>query len=214
MRLARLRRSSSSARSGRRSPRAATAAGASLLEALVVVALVGLVVMPAVPSFAAWRQRQRLDSALRHLAQEVARACAFAAASGRTHGVRFEASAVDLGWALAADGDGDGLTTADLEDGTDPAVVATERLTLRFPGLLPGRPAGVPTVAGGAADRDGMAFGGAAAVSCSADGGARSGTLYLRSERGDAAALRVYGPSARLTLWWWDTTVGRWVRAG
>jgi len=184
------------------------------VEALVVVALIGVMVLPAVPSFVAWRQRQRLDAALRHLAEEIARACAFAAASGRTHGVRFDASAAELGWVLVADGDGDGLTSADLDDGTDPAIRATASLTRRFPGLLPGRPPGVPTVAGGAADRHGMAFGSATAVSCSADGGARSGTLYLRSGRGDGAALRVYGPSARLTLWWWDATAGRWVRAG
>lgn len=209
-----MRRSSVAARSGRRSPRAATAAGASLVEALVVVALIGIVVLPAVPSFVAWRQRQRLDAAVRHLAQEIARACAFAAASGRTHGVLFDASAVDLRWALAVDGDGDGLTSADLDDGTDPAIAAPQRLSRRFPGLLPGRPPGVPTVAGGAADRDGMAFGGATAVSCSADGGARAGTLYLHSGWRHAAALRVYGPTARLTLWWWDAAAGRWIRAG
>ncbi len=79
-----------------------------------------------------------------------------------------------------------------------------------FPGVEGGRPPAVPTVLGGAADRDGLAFGGSKVVSCAPTGGARSGTLYLRSSSGDAAALRIYGPTGRITLWWWNESLADW----
>jgi type II secretory pathway pseudopilin PulG len=182
------------------------------LEALVVIALIGIVALYTVPGFVTWRQRQQLEGALRHLTQEVTRACSFAAASGRTHAVRFHPAAADLRWELVADGDGDGVSIADIDIGVDAPIESTARLAARFPGVLPGRPAGVPTVAGGAAGTDGVAFGSAALVSCAADGGARSGTRYLRSQGADAGALRVYGPTARLSRWWWNGATRSWTR--
>lgn len=186
--------------------------GTSVLEALVVVTLLGILVLYAAPGFGAWRQRTLLEAAVRHLSHEVGRACAFAAASGRTHGLLLDADAADLRWVLIADGDGDGISAADVGGGVDAAVAAEGRLRTGFAGILPDRPTGVPTVAGGAAGRHGVAFGSFPVVSCAAGGGARAGTVYLRSARGDAAALRVYGPTARLSLWWWKAGGGAWTR--
>jgi type II secretory pathway pseudopilin PulG len=182
------------------------------VEILVVLAMLGIVALQAAPGFVAWRQRQRLDAAVREAGLQLGRACALAAASGRTHAVQFEAGGNDLGWVLVADGDGDGVSAADVAAGVDAPIDAAVRLSVAFPGVTPGRPAGVPTVAGGAADTHGLAFGGAGTVSCSAEGGARSGTLYLSAAGRQAAALRVYGPTARLSLWWWESPPGAWLR--
>jgi len=186
--------------------------GTSLVETLVVLALVGVLAMQAAPGFVVWRQQQQLEGAIRHLALEMARVCARAVASGRTHALRFDASGEELRWVAAVDGDGDGVSVADLDAGVDATLGAEASLGRSFPGVLPGRPPGVPTVAGGAADRNGLAFGRSPVVSCSATGGARSGTLYLRSVAGNAAALRVYGPTARLSLWWWEGDKSAWHR--
>lgn len=206
--MARLRGVSVAARSGRRPP----CAGVSVLEILVTLALLGGAALQAAPAFVSWRQRQRLDAAVRAAGQQISRACALAAASGRTHAVHFTPAGADLAWVLVADGDGDGVTAADIAAGIDAPIDAVARLATGFPGVVPGRPAGVPTVSGGAADQQGLAFGGTGTVSCSADGGARSGTLYLRGPQRQAAALRVYGPTARLSLWWWEVASGAWLR--
>jgi len=195
----------------RSSCRGGAVCGTSMIETLVTLALIGIVVQQAAPTLVTWRERQRVEAAGRHLALEIGRACSFAVASGRTHAVAFEPGDDDLRWALAADGDGDGISAADLDSGTDALVDGFKSLRARFPGVEPGRPPGAPPVAGGALDRLGLAFGRTSAVSCSASGGARSGTLYLRSSRGEGVALRVYGPTARLTLWWWDRAGRQWV---
>ncbi len=186
--------------------------GASLVETLVVVALLGILAIHSAPSFVDWRRQQQLEGAIRHLALEIARVCARAVASGRTHALRFDASGEELRWVAAVDGDGDGVSVADLDSGVDVTVGAEASLSRNFPGVLPGRPVGVPTVSGGAADRAGLAFGRSPVVSCSPTGGARSGTLYLRSVSGSAAALRVYGATARLSLWWWEPDSLAWHR--
>lgn len=182
------------------------------MEILVTLALVGILAIHSAPSFVVWRQQQQLEGAVRHLALEIARVCARAVASGRTHAVRFDASGEELLWVAAVDGDGDGVSVADLDAGIDATLGAEVSLGRSFPGVLPGRPAGVPTVAGGAADRSGLAFGRSPVVSCSPTGGARSGTLYLRSAAGSAAALRIYGATARISLWWWEADGLGWHR--
>jgi len=178
---------------------------------IVVVFVIGVLASHQAPGFAAWRDEQRLEAAIRHLAGEVQRACSLAIASGRGHALAFDASARDLGWRAAADEDGDGVGSADLASGRDLWLGPWSRLSGRFPGVEPGRPGGVPTVAGGAVDRDGLAFGRGSLVACGADGGVRSGTLYLRAS-GRGAALRLYGPTGRQSLWWWGSEGGDWAR--
>ncbi len=188
--------------------------GLSLLELLVTLAVLGTVTLYGAPSLVRWRQQQNLEGALRHLALEFHRACGLATASGRTHALRFETGAGQLRWLTLVDGDGDGVGEADFLAGIDVALEAEVDLARRHPGIEAGRPPGVVTLMGGAVDRDGLAFGGGKIVSCTTAMKARSGTLYLRSRFGDAAALRLYGATARLSVWWWDGGIGAWRRAG
>lgn len=181
---------------------------------LVTLTLLGVVTLYGASSLVRWRQQQRLEGALRHLALAVTRTCAWAAASGRTYGLRFENGGGQLRWMTLVDGDGDGVSEADFVVGIDVPVDIQVDLQRRHVGIEAGRPAGVATVLGGAADRDGLAFGGSKIVSCTPAAAARSGTLYLRSHYGDGAALRLYGATARLSSWWWDAGSGAWRRVG
>ena len=187
-------------------------AGASIMEVLVVLVLLAVVLQLAAPSFARWRAQQELEAAVRNIGLALARACAHAVASGRYHGLAFNPDAGALSWHTVADGDGDGISAADVRSGVDWPLDALWVLSAHHPGVRAGRPAGVPPVAGGAPGTGGLAFGRSAIISCSPSSAARSGTLYLRSGRGNAAALRVYGPSARITTWWWDVELLEWVR--
>ncbi len=187
--------------------------GTSLLETLIALTLLGVLAMYGASTMLRWRQQQRLEGALRHLAHAVTRTCALAVASGRIHGLRFVSASGELRWTTLVDGDGDGIGQADFAAGIDVPLDAEVTLGRRHAGIEPGRPPGAPTVLGGAADRGGLAFGPADIVSCTPSGSARSGTLYVRSRRGDGAALRLYGPTARMSLWWWRRTTGVWRRA-
>lgn len=184
--------------------------GTSLLETLTTLAVLGILVFSGAPSFVRWRQQQAVEAAVRHLELLFTRVCAAAVASGRIHAVQFDRDGADLRWVAVVDGDGDGVTRADLAAHVDVPLEAWSSLGMLFPGVEPGRPSAVPTVLGGAADRDGLAFGRSEVVSCAPTGGARSGTLYLRSRNGDAAALRIYGPTGRFTLWWWNGPRAEW----
>ena len=183
--------------------------GPSILETLTALAVLGILVLSGAPSFVRWRQQQAVEAAVRHLELLFTRVCAAAVASGRTHAVQFDPDGADLRWVAVVDGDG--VTRADLAAHVDVPLEAWSSLGMLFPGGEPGRPSAVPTVLGGAADRHGLAFGRSEVVSCApTGGGAHSGTLYLRSRSGDAAALRIYGPTGHFTLWWWNGPGAEW----
>lgn len=184
--------------------------GVSLIEMLTALAILAILVLSGAPSFVRWRQQQQVEGAVRHLELLLTRVCAAAVASGRIHAVQFDPDGADLHWVAVVDGDGDGVTSADLAAHVDVALEPWSSLGMLFPGVQGGRPPAVPTVLGGAADRGGLAFGRSEIVSCAPSGGARSGTLYLRSRSGDAAALRIYGATGRITLWWWNGSLGKW----
>ena len=61
-----------------------------MIETLVVMTLLGVLTLFGASPLVRWRQQQRLEGALRHLALAVTRTCASAAATGRTHALRFE----------------------------------------------------------------------------------------------------------------------------
>ena len=188
------------------------AAGTSLLEGLVTLLVLALALGMAVPRLDRWRQRRSLRGLAYEMAIVVSGLRVAAAASGSHRGVWFDASPEDLRWSLVADGDGDGIGTADLRAGIDPVLRGPYRLTIHQPGLLPGLPTGVDPVDGGSPGRYGVAFGRSGIRSLSPDGGVRAGTLYVRNRRGQAMALRFHGPTGRTTMWWREATEPDWRR--
>ena len=186
--------------------------GMSLLELLVALTVLAVAVHFAAMSFVEWKVRTELIGAARNLGLTVTRLCAAAVASGRTHGLLLSSDGEDLVWQTVIDGDGDGVRRADVDSGVDSKLGPALSLRRFYPSVRPGRPAGVPPVGGGAGGVDGLAFGRSPSIVCSPGGGGRAGTLYLRSILDHSAALRVYGPTSRVTLWWWDTEARAWRR--
>ena len=170
-----------------------------------------ILVQLVVPSFVGWRRRTELRGAAQSLALAVQLLRASALATGRSHGIVF-APGDNLSWQAVVDGDGDGVRRDDVVEGVDPAFGATWFLERRFPGLRSGLPPGVPPLRGGSPGRYGVAFGRGAILSCGIDGTTSSGTLYLQDRGGNAAALRLYGPTGRVTLWWRGSADRSWNR--
>lgn len=186
--------------------------GYSLVEAIVGLTLLATLLVTVAPDLRAWRERRRLHGAIGSMGLIAAGTRAAAMATGRGRALAFAAEDDRLAWTLLEDGDGDGVRRRDLAAGDDRALRGPVWLDGLHPGVAPGRPPGVPGVSGSGSGADGVAFGRSSMLSFAPDGAASSGTLYLRSRRGArrAAALRVYGPTGRVSLWWWEADGEGW----
>jgi len=182
----------------------------SLIEVLVALALLLVLVGYVAPGFAEWRSQQQLRGALMALQFSVVKARVASLASGRAHGLAFSLSEGDLLWDTVVDGDGDGIRRSDLTAGTDVPLEPERRLSAWFPGVRPGRPSGVPPLAGGAPGQGGLALGRSRILASAPDGSTTTGTVYLSTDSGYCAALRLYGPTGRDSVWWWDFRRQTW----
>lgn len=186
--------------------------GYGLVEAIVTLTVLATLLVTVAPDLRAWRERRRLQGAIASMGLVVGGTRAAAMATGRGRALAFATADDRLAWTVLEDGDGDGVRRRDLDDGVDRALGGPVWLDGLHPGVAPGRPSGVPGVSGSSSGADGVAFGRSSMLSFAPDGAASSGTLYLRSRRGSgrAAALRVYGLTGRVTLWWWEADGEGW----
>ncbi len=192
--------------------RACRSTGSSIIEAVVVLAVFGIVLQAVAPAFVRWRQARRLEAAAEELVLFAAGLRVAAAAAGTSRGLAIDSTAETVGWTPVADGDGDGLRRADLRAGRDVAIGRRRDLATNYPGVIAGLPPGVRTPNGGVPPTDGVAFGRGDLLSLSPDGTATSGSLYLSNQFGDAVAVRVYGVTARFSIWRRRHTDGVWRR--
>ncbi len=194
------------------SNRACRSTGSSIIEVVVVLAVLGIVVQTVAPAFVRWRQARRLEAAAEELVLFAVGLRTAAAAAGASRGIAIDSRAGEIVWTPVADGDGDGLRRADLRAGRDVALGPPRSVSRNYPGVTAGLPPGVRTPTGGTPPTDGVAFGRGDLLSLSADGTATSGSLYLRNRFGDAVAIRVYGATARFSLWRRRHADGVWHR--
>ena len=126
--------------------------------------------------------------------------------------LRFEASDGDYAVATYADGNRNGVRTREIADGTDPALLAGERLGEHFAGVRFGLGPGVPDLDGvrEVDPSDGVRVGSARILTLSPDGTATSGTLYIRGRRGQYA-VRVLGATARTRMFQYHAGAGAWI---
>lgn len=193
--------------------------GWSLAELLAAMAIAAMVVSLSVPPTFAWARRQRLQGAIRSLAQDLQASRWRALASGRATGLVFIlAPGGDLLWTIYGDGDGDGLRRADMDRGVDYSLGRSRRLSQVAPGVRAGlltstSPVEVPRLppqSGWIANPlDPIKFGASDMASFSPQGSATSGSLYL-TDGHDMAALVINGITGRLRLFRFDLTRRDW----
>jgi prepilin-type N-terminal cleavage/methylation domain-containing protein len=184
--------------------------GFTLVEALVALAILLVMAATAVPAFRAHFADAHVLGAGRQFKSQFRLACSAAVRNAVYTAIRFERRDDGTVWyAVYRDEDGDGVRTADIEDGRDTLVSGPFPLTGGAPGVRVAINTGIPALPPerGMLSGDPVRFGTSDILSFSPFGTATAGTFYLAGDASQAA-VRVTGGSARVRLMVWRG--GRW----
>ena len=185
--------------------------GTSVAELVVAVAIAACIAGTALAAMAGTRDALSAAGAARHLAGRLHQVRAAAVARGVYVALVFRVDSSDLCYFTVVDGNRNGVRTADIAVGIDRQVEPCERLGDHFAGVTFGIEPGVtePDSASPIAGSP-LRLGGSAILSFGPDGGATSGTVYLRSRSGHQYALRVLGTTGRSRVLRFDASAQRW----
>ena len=193
-----------------------TSAAFTLTEVVISVALVGVVTSALLPAAARIRSAALTAAGARQIAVSLHALRWKSVALGRSHGLLFDRDAAGWIWYVVADGNGNGLRTAEVLDGSDLTLSGPHRLeeavsgvTLGFPVTRP-----IPRVPPGQGPIDDLddpiQIGNTNLLAFGPLGTASSGTLYVTDRVRRLYAVRLYGKTARITVWFYNTKSGRW----
>ena len=154
-----------------------------------------------VPQLTTGVERARASGAARYLAGRLALARSQAVGRSANVAVAFAAVGSTFTVAMYADGNGNGVRTADMSAGVDPLIEKGVRLSDLFPrvvlSLNDPSDTSAPTTS--------------ALISFSPIGTASSRTLYLRGADGSRYAVRVLGATGRTRVLRYVASTGAWV---
>ena len=126
----------------------------------------------------------------------------------RPVGVRFAEANGDFTIGSFADGNGNGIRTADIAAGIDAVVDREQTLSARCPSVRIARQPGVPDV-NGAAGGDAVRFGASGIATFDPDGNSSAGSLYLTDGR-TQLAITVTAATGRVRVRRWDPRLRVW----
>jgi prepilin-type N-terminal cleavage/methylation domain-containing protein len=185
--------------------------GFTLIEALFAVAIITTLAGIALPLTARAVDELRTLAAARYLAGRIAHSRVDAIRRSTSVGMRFEPSDPDYVFTPYADGNGNGVRTADILRGVDRPTGVPRRLGDSFAGVRFGLAPGLPDVDGSAGGgADGVRIGAVRILTMSPDGTATSGTLYVQGRRAQFA-VRVLGATGRTRVFKYETGAGTWI---
>lgn len=180
--------------------RLAGASGATLLEMIFALTLATTSAGVSVPVVSGAIDDMRAAMAARYVASRIGAARVDAVRRSDAVALRFEPVGSDYMFAAFGDGNGNGVRTADIRAGLDPAIASFERLQDRFPGVRFALMPDVPDADGhSGTGEDGVRVGTSRLLSMSSDGTASSGTLYIRGRR-QQYAVRILGVTGRTRM--------------
>jgi hypothetical protein len=189
--------------------------GVSLAETAAVLCILGLVFAMSVPALSEILAQESLGTAAREVAAILTAARARAVFQGAEVGVKWVANAGDLVLSVFQDGNGDGVTTADIQKGVDRLVAGPYWLGSRYPGVtfsfVPGMNGADPGDAPIGDLSDPIRFGKSNICSFSPVGHASPGTVYLSNRKSRQAAVRVSPTTAKIQIWTWHGKKLKWI---
>jgi len=184
--------------------------GFSLVEMTISIGIILTMAAVAAPAFRARFADAHLLGAAQQFQSRFRLAYSMAVRGGVYTAIRFERVA-DGGvtYSVYADGNGNGVLSADIARGTDRRIEGPISLTGGAPGVWVGFNPGVPEIPPehGTLSGDPVRFGVHDILSFSPLGTATPGTFYLAGDSAQAA-VRVTGGSARVRIMLWRG--GKW----
>jgi prepilin-type N-terminal cleavage/methylation domain-containing protein len=189
--------------------------GFTLAELLAVLAIVAMAVAVALPAAAMLRDGGRAAAGARTMATMLSAQRWKSVAGHRTRGLQFRKVGGAWSWREVADGNGNGLRTAEIGR-ADPVLSGDDALERRIASVTLGIPPGGPyPEAPPGTDwlREGddpVRFGRSDLVSFSPVGSSSSGTLYVTDGRRELFAVVLFGPTVRLRVWRYVPQERRW----
>jgi prepilin-type N-terminal cleavage/methylation domain-containing protein len=191
--------------------------GFQLVEMLAVLAIVGLLTSFAVAPLLRLSAATRVRSAAEEMVGVLRSAKSYAIVHSANVGVKFSTLPNHtVVWRLYRDGDGDGVLTADIRSGVDPAVTTEQRLmefgnTVRFgfpPGTAPRDPSNPRKRMTGLDDP--LRFNLSDIASFDPLGGATPGSAYLTDGQTQLVAVRVLGLTGKVKVLTYDRRKETW----
>ena len=175
-------------------------AGVSLFEVLLALTAVAWTLVIATPGVMRLRQEVSLRSAVHEASVAFYLARSYAISRSRNVGLKFRKNGDRWEWALYADGNGNGVRTAEIASGVDRYLGLSYPWSRNdvFPGIMTGTR--VPDPSGGFLDHidDPIRFNSSDICSFSAMGECTPGSVYLWDAHDGMAVLRVFGGTAKL----------------
>jgi hypothetical protein len=190
----------------------AGARGFTLLELLFAATLVVLLMAMSVAGVARELEQYRTVGAVRYVATRLQRARMDAVAHGANAAMRFTAAGPGYAYAVYGDGNGDGVRSADIENGVDPQLLPRERLSDQFPGVDFGALPRLPAVDGSSTPRgsDPVRLGSARMASFTPLGTSSSGSLYILGPHETQFVIRLYGETGKTRILRFNLTTRQW----
>jgi prepilin-type N-terminal cleavage/methylation domain-containing protein len=186
--------------------------GITLIELLFTMAIVCTLAVIAIPNGLRMLDEYHVANAARFLAHRLGHARLDAVRRATFVGLKFDAVSDDYVFTTVADGNANGLHTAEIVRGVDPTLSSAERLASNFSGVAFGILPGVPDADGDAVDTlDGVRVGAARILSMSPEGSSSSGTLYVHGRQRTQYAVRALGATGRVRLMKYVESARRWV---
>ena len=187
------------------------------MEAALALVILALLTAASTPALFAALSRRRVMAAARELEQEMARLRSEAIVSRRDVALRLTWSGGHYAYSFYADGNGDGVRSADIASGRDPLIGAVRDLASRYEGVDFGLlDTSIPEVPPGRGTllpySDPVRFGRSDIITFTPRGTSSSGTLYVSDGRSTVTAVVLYGGTGRIRIWRFDRDRWAWTR--
>ncbi len=198
-----------------RKRRAGRADAFTLLEALFVTSLLAIICAALAPPLLSSLDASRARGAARYLAGRLYLARVEALKRSVHVALKVEDAASGYRYTFYADGNGDGVRTADIADNIDRPISPADRLDEKFRDVTFGIAEGVTEIDSPGtslpAGSDPVRFGTGNLVSFSPMGSATSGTFYILGKGKQQTAVRVLGITGRIRVLRFDFRTSKWI---